>query len=151
MFRVKAVNLGSTGLWNYSVPSLPSDTMIAKTRYMSSKIKDPGMYDIELKAGKTIRYDIWFTGEPEPLVTWERNDCVLTEEEDRTSLELFTKNGIYTEKNSVLTIVKANRKVDSGVYKIRLCCGGGSTEATGRVNVLDVPDKPKTFQVNEVN
>ena len=151
MFRVKAVNIGSTGLWNYSVPSLPSESMIAKTRYITAQIKEPGMYDIELKAGKTIRYDIWFSGEPEPTVTWERDGCVLSVEDDpRTSLELFTKNGIYAEKNSVLTITKAKRKEDSGVYKIRLCCGGGSMEATGRVNVLDVPDKPKTFKVNEV-
>ena len=33
-FRVKAVNLGSTGLWNFSPPSGPSVTMTAKTRYM---------------------------------------------------------------------------------------------------------------------
>ena len=33
-FRVKAVNLGSTGLKNFSPPSGASDTMTAKTRYM---------------------------------------------------------------------------------------------------------------------
>ena len=48
-FRVKAINLGSTGLWNYSPPSGPSATMTAKTRYMKSAFKDPGMHDIEIK------------------------------------------------------------------------------------------------------
>ena len=43
--------------------------MTAKTRYMKTAFKDPGMHDIEVKAGKTIRYDIWFSGEPEPDVT----------------------------------------------------------------------------------
>ena len=33
-FRVKAVNLGSTGLWNFSPPSGPSASMTAKTRYI---------------------------------------------------------------------------------------------------------------------
>ena len=57
-FRVKAINLGSTGLWNYSPPSEPSATMTAKTRYAKAAFKEPGMHDIEVKAGKTFRYDI---------------------------------------------------------------------------------------------
>ena len=36
-FRVKAVNLGSTGLWNFSPPSGPSVTMTAKIRYIKVK------------------------------------------------------------------------------------------------------------------
>ena len=93
-FRVKAVNLGSTGLWNLSPPSGPSATMTAKTRYMKSAFKDPGMHDIEVKAGKTIRYDIWFSGEPEPDVTWERDGMGLASDESgRVTIENFVKNG----------------------------------------------------------
>ena len=33
IFRIKAVNKSSKGHWNYSVPSDPSDSMIAKIRY----------------------------------------------------------------------------------------------------------------------
>ena len=148
-FRVKAVNLGSTGLWNYSPPSGPSNTMTAKTRYMKVTstrqghsfqsqllqcvFKDPGMYDIEVKAGKTIRYDLWFSGEPEPDVSWERDGMNLScDETGRVSIENFVKKGVYCEKNSVLTIVRANRREDSGQYRIRLTCSGGSGEATGR-------------------
>ena len=148
-FRIKAVNLGSTGLWNYSIPSDPSVTMTAKTRYMKAKIKEPGMHNIEIKAGKTFRYDIWFSGEPDPDVTWEREGCILSSDE-RTSIEIFTKKGVYVEKNSVLTVTKAKRKEDTGVYKIRLSCGGGNMEATGYVNVLDVPTKPRCLQPDEV-
>ena len=54
-FRVKAVNLGSTGLWNYSPPSEPSATMTAKTRFTAAAFRQPGMYDIEVRAGKTFR------------------------------------------------------------------------------------------------
>ena len=59
--------------------------------------------------------------------------------------------GVYCEKNSVLTVVRADRREDSGIYKVRLTCMGGSNEATGRVNVLDVPTKPKNFQADEVS
>jgi len=150
-FRVKAVNLGSTGLWNYSPPSDPSATMTAKTRYSKASFKEPGMYNIEVKAGKTFRYDIWFQGEPEPDVTWEREGCGLASDgSGRVTIEQFTKNGIYCEKNSVLTVIRANRKEDTGIYKIRLTCGGGGTEATGHVNVIDVPTRPRCFQTDEV-
>ena len=148
-FRIKAVNLGSTGLWNYSVPSDPSAPMIAKTRYIKASIKEPGMHDIEVKAGKNFRYDIWFSGEPDPTVTWERGGGIIDTDE-RISVEVFNKNGIYVEKNSVLTVTKARRKEDTGVYKIRLSCAGGNMEATGFVNVLDVPDKPRCFKCDEV-
>merc|ERR1719436_2062454 len=110
-FRVKAVNLGSTGLWNYSPPSDPSVTMTAKTRFVKATLKEPGMHDIEVRAGKTFRYDLWFQGEPEPDVTWERNGCPLAQDESgRITIENFTKNGTYCEKNSVLIVCKANRK-----------------------------------------
>ena len=149
-FRIKAVNLGSTGLWNYSAASEPSATMTAKTRYIRAALRAPGMHDIEVRAGKTFRYDLWFSGEPEPDVTWEREGVVL-EPSERTTLELFVKNGIYVEKNSVLTVTKAVRREDTGLYKIRLTCGGGGTEATGFVNVLDVPTKPRHLHPDEVS
>ena len=35
------------------------------------------MYDIEIKKGRTFRYDLWYGGEPPPTVIWERNGIVL--------------------------------------------------------------------------
>ena len=70
-------------------------------------IHDPGMYDIEIKKGQTIRYDIWFGGEPPPHVTWERKDGVINPQRDqRITLDLFAKKTVYCEKNTVLTIKK---------------------------------------------
>ena len=46
------------------------------------------MYDIEIKKGRTFRYDIWFGGEPSPTITWERNG-VAVKKNSRTSIELF--------------------------------------------------------------
>ena len=51
-------------------------------------IHQPGMYDIEIKKGRTFRYDIWFGGEPPPTITWERNG-VTVKKDKNTSIELF--------------------------------------------------------------
>merc|ERR1719348_2933580 len=140
IFRIKAVNRSSKGHWNYSVPSDPSDSMIAKIRFMKPFLHQPGMYDIELKKGHTFRYDIWFGGEPPPLVTWEREGCVIDPTQDeRITIEEFAKKTVYCERNTLLTVKKADREKDTGTYKIRLTCEGGYHEATGFVNVLDVP------------
>ena len=42
-------------------------------------------------------------------------------------------------------IIQADRQLDSGKYTIRLTCEGGNFEASGFVNVLDVPAKPKSL------
>ena len=47
-------------------------------------------------------------------------------------------------------LLQAERSVDAGEYKIRLVCDGGVSEATGYVNVLDVPEKPKNLNADEV-
>lgn len=151
IFRIKAVNKGSKGQWNYSIPSDPSDSMIAKTRFIKAFIHDPGMYDIEVKKGHTFRYDIWFGGEPPPTVTWERHDGVIDpEKDDRITLDLFGKKKVYCEKNTVLTVKKADRAKDGGQYTIRLSCEAGNFQASGFVNVLDVPAKPRCFQPDEI-
>ena len=82
---------------------------------MPPHLKGDGMYDITLKKGRPIRYDIWFGGEPAPTVEWTRNGRTLTNDKN-TSIELYSKNSIYTEKNTVLSIPKADRERDTGEY-----------------------------------
>ena len=72
------------------------------------------------------------------------------EPNERTSIEMFSKKTVYCERNSVLTVVKSERAVDGGHYKIRLVCDAGTFEATGFVNVLDVPEKPRNLALDEV-
>lgn len=143
-FRIRAVNKGGP-----SIPSPPSIPMVAKTRYLPPHLKGDGMYDITLKKGRPIRYDIWFGGEPAPTVEWIREGRTLSNDEN-TSIELYSKNSIYTEKNTVLSIPKADRVRDSGLYTIKLTCEAGSFEASGRVNVLDVPTKCRQLGADEV-
>ena len=98
-----------------------------------------------------LRYDIWCSGEPEPDVFWERKGCPLAQDESgRITIEEFLKNGVYCEKNSVVTVTKASRQEDTGDWRVRLMCGGGSTEATGHVNVIDVPRAPRCLNLDEV-
>jgi len=143
-FRVRAVNKGGP-----SKPSPPSLPMIAKTRFLPPHLLGDGMHDITLKKGRPIRYDLWFGGEPAPSVEWIREGRTLAND-DATSLELYCKNSVYTERNTVLSIPKADRDRDTGLYTIRLTCEAGTFEASGYVNVLDVPLKPRNLQPDEV-
>ena len=61
-----------------------------------------------------------------------------------------SKKSVYCERNSVLTVQRSDRAIDGGTYKIKLVCEAGSFEATGYVNVLDVPGKPRSFSPDEV-
>ena len=44
----------------------------------------------------------------------------------------------------MLTVRKADRQRDKGLYKLRLTCEGGNFEATGFVNVLDTSNESAT-------
>jgi len=143
-FRVRAVNKGGP-----SKPGPPSESMIAKHRFIPPHMIGDGIYDITLKKGRPIRYDLWFGGEPAPSCEWIRNGRTLTSDE-HTSLELYSKNTIYTERNTVLSIPKADRDRDTGRYTIKLTCEAGTFEASANVNVLDVPLKPRNLQPDEI-
>ena len=64
-----------------------------------------GIHDLTVKKGRPIRYDLWFGGEPAPSVEWIRDGRTLGSDENM-SLELYAKNTIYTERNTVLNIPK---------------------------------------------
>ena len=51
---------------------------------------------------------------------------------------------------NISIFLKADRARDTGVYTIRLTCEAGTFEASGRVNVLDVPSKPRNLMPDEV-
>merc|ERR1711997_620374 len=138
VFRIKAVNKDSKGRKCPSLPSPQSESMIAKIRFIKPFLHQPGMYDIEIKKGRTFRHDIWFGGEPPPTITWDRNG-VGVKKDAHTSIDLFSKKTVYCERNSVLTVTKCDRAMHGGTYKIKLMCEAGTFEATGYVNVLDVP------------
>ena len=69
-----------------------------------------GLHDLTLKKGRPIRYDLWFGGEPAPSVEWIREGRTLAPDAN-TSIELYSKNSIYTERNTVLSIPKVYTKI----------------------------------------
>merc|ERR1712242_569651 len=87
----------------------------------SVKVKQDGLiegceYQFRIRAvnkGRPIRYDLWFGGEPAPSVEWIREGRTLGTDENM-SLELYSKNTIYTERNTVLNIPKSDRDRDAG-------------------------------------
>merc|ERR1719415_483684 len=123
--------------------------MIAKTRFLPPHLIGDGLKDLTLKKGRPIRYDIWFGGEPAPSVEWIREGRTMMSD-DATSIELYSKNSIYTERNTVLSIPKADRDRDTGRYTLRLTCEAGTFECSAFVNVLDVPLKPRNLVPDEI-
>ena len=108
------------------------------------------MHDMTVKKGRPISYDLWFGGEPAPNATWIRKDKPLCHDPETTTIELFCKNSVYTERNSIMTILKSNRQRDTGKYTFRLESSSGVFEDSGFVNVLDVPGSPRNFEVKQV-
>lgn len=107
------------------------------------------MHDIEVKKGKPFCFDIWFGGEPAPAVKWMKGGRQIMSNEN-VSLELFIRNSIYCERNSVLRVAKSERMRDAGKYTVVLDSETGSEEASGFVNVLDVPKEPRNFKVTNI-
>ena len=88
---------------------------------MPPHLKGDGMHDITLKKGRPIRYDLWFGGEPAPSVEWIRDGRTLMSD-PFTSIELYCKNTIYTERNTVLSIPKVRIWVRIGESRLSSRC-----------------------------
>ena len=111
------------------------------------------MHDITVKKGRPITYDICFGGEPAPKIVWLRNSKTLTTSyQDELKIEQTARsNGVYSQINATLSIAKSQRERDMGLYAIRLENATGTVEATGFVNVLDVPGAPREFAVKSIS
>ena len=85
------------------------------------------MYDMTLKKGRPIRYDLWFGGEPAPTVEWIREGRTIANDEN-TSIELYSKNTVYTERNTVLNIPKVSNH--SKLFDKKLLCSEITNQKT---------------------
>ncbi|KAL5273793.1 unc-22.2 family protein [Megaselia abdita] len=126
-FRIIAAN--QAGL---SEPSIPSDMIMAKARYLAPKIITP-LEDIRIKVGLIFHHDIHFIGEPAPDATWTKDSAPL-KSDDRSTI---TSIGHHT----VLHTVNCKRG-DSGVYHLLIRNDSGMDEGSFRLIVLDRPDAP---------
>ena len=86
---------------------------------MPPHIIGDGIKDLTVKKGRPIRYDLWFGGEPAPSVEWIREGRTLGTDENMT-IELYSKNTVYTERNTVLNIPKVSIKHEKYKYIQRI-------------------------------
>lgn len=137
-FRVRAVNRAGPG-----EPSKATKSIIAKSRFVKPFIVGPGLQDITIKKGQTLRYDIKYDGEPEPKPTWFKGTNEISFDNLRIVLEQL-------ERNSCITIKKAMRK-DSSKYKLVLTNSSGTITSEGQVIILDSPSQPNgPFEAEEI-
>ena len=107
------------------------------------------MYDIEVKKGRPFGYDVVFSGEPAPLFSWFRQDQLLLDD-DWIRMSESRRNKAYNEITATLRIEDSDRSRDTGTYKIILESKSGICQASGFVNVLDVPGPPRAFEVKQI-
>uniref|UniRef100_A0A0N5A493 non-specific serine/threonine protein kinase n=1 Tax=Parastrongyloides trichosuri TaxID=131310 RepID=A0A0N5A493_PARTI len=129
-FRVKALNKAGE-----SLPSDPSRELLAKTRKLPPKIDRGMLFDIKVKKGGIIDFDVNVEGEPNPKIQWLLNTTPLTVS-SRTKIDDSQVN------NTKLKTTDAER-LDSGVYKIIATNEYGKDEAEVNVVVLDIPGSPR--------
>ncbi|KRF85408.1 twitchin isoform X27 [Drosophila virilis] len=137
-FRVRAVNRAGPG-----EPSDKTKPIIAKCRFVKPFLVGDGLKNITVKKGQTIRYDIKYDGEPEPVASWIKSNEPLKFDNQRICLEQL-------ERNSSITIKKSVRN-DTGKYKLVLTNSSGTIESEAQVVVLDRPLAPGgPFEPEEV-
>uniref|UniRef100_A0A0N5C6U2 non-specific serine/threonine protein kinase n=1 Tax=Strongyloides papillosus TaxID=174720 RepID=A0A0N5C6U2_STREA len=129
-FRVKAINKAGE-----SLPSDPSRELLAKTRRLPPKIDRNMLFDIKVKRGGIIDFDVNVEGEPNPKIQWLLNSIPLI-------VSSKTKINDTQVNNTKLKTIDAER-LDSGVYKIIATNDYGRDEADVNVVVLDAPGTPR--------
>uniref|UniRef100_A0A1I7VVS1 non-specific serine/threonine protein kinase n=1 Tax=Loa loa TaxID=7209 RepID=A0A1I7VVS1_LOALO len=128
-YRVRAVNKAG--------PGDPCDhgrafKIIAKPE--PPAFPNGGIYDLILKVGETIKYDLIIVGEPMPEASWIVNDKAI-------------KHGgrckMITERGKHLLKIENAARTDSGKYTLTLKNDSGKCDSTATVTVVGPPDQPR--------
>ncbi|MCP9266046.1 Twitchin [Dirofilaria immitis] len=130
-FRVIAVN--KVGPSN---PSEPSDTQIARPRYVKPEIISQ-VKKFKVKAGLSLTVEAEYIGFPDPSVNWEFNEGELLAD----NLLLNNKNGVLT--NTTSFFIPSAKRSESGNYTLKLKNEVGETFGVFEVIVQDRPSTPK--------
>ena len=128
-FRVIAVNKSGPG-----EPSEPSESVIAKTRFLAPKIDLSAMQDMIVKVGNRISFSVPYEAEPKPTIEWTINENKI---EKNTRIEINSTSTLIN-----FDIASATR-ADTGNYKLQLSNNLGSVTGSANVKVVDRPSAPK--------
>uniref|UniRef100_A0A0N5D1Z0 non-specific serine/threonine protein kinase n=1 Tax=Thelazia callipaeda TaxID=103827 RepID=A0A0N5D1Z0_THECL len=93
-----------------------------------------GIWDLKLKVGETIKYDLVIVGEPVPEAIWVKDD------------KLIKPGGrckMITERGKHLFKVENAERADSGEYMLTLKNDNGKCDSKARVTVVGRPSPPK--------
>uniref|UniRef100_A0A0N5AQN4 non-specific serine/threonine protein kinase n=1 Tax=Syphacia muris TaxID=451379 RepID=A0A0N5AQN4_9BILA len=125
-FRVIAVNEAGD-----SEPSEPSDSQMAKARYVKPEITSAARR-FKVKAGLSLTVEAQFIGSPEPQVEWQTKDG--------KSLPSHIISNSKTGETSIF--FPATKRSDSGTYTLHLKNDVGETSGLFEIVVLDKPSPP---------
>uniref|UniRef100_A0AC34GPF1 Twitchin n=1 Tax=Panagrolaimus sp. ES5 TaxID=591445 RepID=A0AC34GPF1_9BILA len=135
-YRVKAVNKAGPG-----DPCDHGRAFKIKAKPEPPAFTAGGIKDLRLKVGETIKYEVPFTGEPTPTVTWTVNGKPLKGGRVKMTTE---------RKKTILKIENAERG-DSGQYSINLKNPSGGADSTAKVTVVSKPRPPKgPLEINDI-
>lgn len=101
-----------------------------------------GMGAVHCARGDRITVKIPISGKPEPAVTWQKGQEILSNSPYHQV--------ITTRSFTSLVFQKGMQRKDSGYYIIIAKNRFGMDKQTIEVNVADVPDAPKTLAVSEI-
>uniref|UniRef100_A0A7E4VU92 non-specific serine/threonine protein kinase n=1 Tax=Panagrellus redivivus TaxID=6233 RepID=A0A7E4VU92_PANRE len=128
-YRVRAVNKAGPG-----DPCDHGRAVKVKAKPEPPKFTAGGIKDLRLKVGETIKYEVPFTGEPLPSVTWTVNG---------KPLKQITRVKLSTDRKKHILKIENAERGDSGKFTIVLKNPSGSADSTAQVTVVGKPRPPK--------
>lgn len=128
-FQVKAINKAGP-----SKPSMPSETIIAKDRFVAPRIDRTNIRDIIVKAGQHVRLEVKVSGEPPAKKQWKLNDKPVQEDESITATYEDYRTKLY---------IPVCKRGHTGPLTIYAENASGKDEAKLQLTVLDVPSAPE--------
>ncbi|KAF0299363.1 Twitchin [Amphibalanus amphitrite] len=134
-FRIIAVNeVGE------SEPGKPSPLIKVEEQPNKPHIDITGIRDITVRAGQDFSIHVPFTGFPQPVATWTRDDAPI-EDDSRVHRQLSDDSASFVMKNA--------QRGDTGPYKVHLKNPSGFDTAVCNVKVLDRPSPPSDLRADE--
>ncbi|KAG9509578.1 Twitchin [Fragariocoptes setiger] len=164
-FRVRAVNRAGVG-----EPCAATRPLVVRARNVKPHLRGDGLANLVVKRGRPIKFEVEFSGEPEPEVVWMINGEVAhmaapgrvqvqvssTTSQDSASAasELgagaggaglaSTKAAISAHPIRKTTLIVSDSvRTDSGTYKLVLRNASGECAPECQVVVLDKPGRPE--------